>query len=39
LYERIGGEAAINALVEGMYQKIFTDPDLEDFFKKTNKEH
>jgi truncated hemoglobin YjbI len=28
LYSRFGGEAAINALVEGMYQKIFNDPDL-----------
>jgi truncated hemoglobin YjbI len=39
LYNRIGGQAAINALVEGMYVKIFNDPDLSDFFKKTDKEH
>ena len=28
LYNRIGGQAAIHALVEGMYQKIFYDPEL-----------
>jgi hemoglobin len=39
LYERLGGKDAINAVVDGMYVKIFTDPDLEDFFRKTNKEH
>lgn len=38
LYDRLGGEAAINAVVEGMYQKIFPDPELEDFFRKTDKE-
>jgi hemoglobin len=37
LYERLGGEPAIQAVVDGMYAKIFTDPDLEDFFKKTDK--
>ena len=35
----MGGAPAINAVVEGMYQKIFNDPQLSDFFKKTNKEH
>lgn len=39
LFERIGGAMAINALVEGMYAKIFYDPDLSDFFRKTEKEH
>lgn len=38
LYERLGGADAINAVVEGMYVKIFAYPDLEDFFRKTNKE-
>ena len=38
LYERLGGEAAIDLVVEGMYVKIFNDPDLSDFFKKTDKE-
>ncbi|CDW78927.1 globin [Stylonychia lemnae] len=37
LYERLGGADAINAVVEGMYQKIFTDEDLIDFFRKTDK--
>jgi hemoglobin len=37
LYERLGGEAAINAVVDGMYVKIFNDPELSDFFKKTDK--
>ena len=40
LYERLGGADAIHAVVEGMYSGetagIFTDPDLEDFFRKTN---
>jgi hemoglobin len=39
LFERLGGFDAINAVVEGMYQKIFSDPDLADFFRKTNKEN
>lgn len=39
LYDRLGGEAAINAVVDGMYSKIFTDPELIDFFRKTDKEH
>lgn len=38
LYDRLGGKDAINAVVEGMYEKIFTDPELTDFFKKTDKE-
>mmetsp|Transcript_16510 Transcript_16510/g.11855 ORF Transcript_16510/g.11855 Transcript_16510/m.11855 type:complete len:103 (+) Transcript_16510:46-354(+) len=38
LYERLGGEDAINAVVDGMYKGIFTDPDLVDFFEKTDKE-
>ena len=39
LYERLGGEPAIQAVVDGMYAKIFTDAELTDFFKKTNKDH
>ena len=38
LYERLGGEAAIRAVVERMYTKIFPDPQLSDFFRKTDKE-
>ncbi len=36
LYERLGGAPAINAVVEGMYQKIFNDEELSDFFRKTD---
>ncbi len=39
LYERLGGEAAIQAVVDGMYAKIFYDPELSDFFRKTDKDH
>lgn len=39
LYERLGGAPAIQAVVDGMYMKIFNDADLSDFFKKTDKAH
>ena len=39
LYERLGGADAINAVVDGMYVKIFADEDLIDFFRKTDKQH
>ena len=39
LYERLGGKAAIDGVVDIMYKGIFTDEDLIDFFKKTEKEH
>lgn len=38
LYERLGGEAFMDKLIEGMYSKIFTDEELTDFFRKTDKE-
>ena len=38
LYERLGGEAAIQAVVDGMYIKIFNDSQLSDFFRKTDKD-
>ena len=38
LYERLGGADAINAVVDGMYLKIFPDEDLKDFFRKTDKQ-
>lgn len=38
LYERLGGQPAIHAVVEGMYKGIFNDPDLIDFFRKTDKQ-
>ena len=36
LYERIGGEAAIDAAVEVFYQKVLADPELAPFFTKTD---
>ena len=38
LYDRLGGAPAIEAVVEGMYVKIFNDPELSDFFRKTDKD-
>jgi hemoglobin len=38
LYEKLGGQGAIQAVVDGMYVKIFSDPDLTDFFRKTDKQ-
>ena len=38
MFERLGGEAAINAVADGMYVGIFNDPELTDFFKKTDKD-
>lgn len=38
LYNRLGGEAAIRAVVDGMYVKIFNDEELKDFFRKTDKD-
>ncbi len=37
LYERLGGMESMTKIVEGMYQKIFNDPDAADFFRKTDK--
>ena len=39
LYQKLGGAPAIKAVVDGMYEKIFNDPNLSDFFKKTNHDH
>ena len=38
LYERLGGSKAIQAVVDKMYEKIFVDEELTDFFRKTDKE-
>lgn len=35
LYEQIGGEKMIDALVVTFYTKVFADPDLAPFFKTT----
>ncbi len=35
---RLGGTAAINQLVNGMYHKIWKDPQLKDHFIKSDKD-
>lgn len=32
LYERIGGEAAVNAAVDRFYERVLADPELKNFF-------
>lgn len=32
LYERLGGEAAVNAAVDIFYRKVLADPRIRDFF-------
>ena len=39
LFERIGGMEGCTKIVEGMYQKVWNDPDLADFFRKSDKHH
>ncbi len=36
LYDRIGGEAAVNAAVELFYRKVLTDHRINRFFDKTD---
>jgi methyl-accepting chemotaxis protein len=36
LYSQLGGKANIAAVVEKFYEKILEDPDLQEFFEKTN---
>jgi len=36
LLERIGGEAAVKAVIESFYDKVFTDPFLATFFANTD---
>ena len=38
LYNKLGGEAAIQGVVDKMYEGIFGDEELADFFTKTDKE-
>ncbi|CDW76451.1 hemoglobin [Stylonychia lemnae] len=39
LFERLGGQEGVTNIVEGMYAKIFNDPDVADFFRKSDKGH
>jgi hemoglobin len=36
LYERLGGEAAINAAVDLFYEKVLADPKVNHFFEEVN---
>ncbi len=38
LYERLGGEAAVNAAVDIFYRKVLADPSISDFFDTTDME-
>jgi hemoglobin len=33
LYQRIGGDGAINAAVDGFYERVLADPSLSHFFR------
>jgi glyceraldehyde 3-phosphate dehydrogenase len=37
LFHQLGGKPAVNALVDKMYEKIWTNPELAPFFTETNK--
>lgn len=36
LYERVGGEQAINELIHEFYDRVIADPELKPFFKNTS---
>ena len=36
LYERLGGEPAVEAVVEELYRRILADPELAPFFSRVN---
>jgi len=36
LFERVGGEQAINELIDEFYHLVLADPDLKPFFKNTS---
>jgi hemoglobin len=38
LFERLGGQPAIDTLVEGMYGRIFQDPQLDHYFLNADKD-
>lgn len=39
LFERLGGYDGCAKIVEGMYAKVFNDPELADFFRRADKGH
>lgn len=39
LYERLGGESAIAALIEAFYIRVLADPELAPFFRHTSMDH
>ena len=38
IYERIGGEATIDKLIDGFYDRVLSDPELKPFFEHTSME-
>lgn len=38
LFERIGGEAAVDATVDAFYERVLADPELGPFFERVNLE-
>lgn len=36
LFERIGGEAAVEQLIDAFYDRVLADPELAPFFRKTS---
>jgi hemoglobin len=36
LYEKLGGDAAVDATVDEFYKRVLADPILRDFFKNTD---
>ena len=38
LYEKIGGQTTVKSLINGFYQKVFTDPMIGPFFVHTSQE-
>jgi hemoglobin len=39
LYARLGGQAALETVVDGLLQRATRDPRIQDFFKETNLRH
>ncbi len=39
LYDRLGGEATVNRLVDDFYDRLLVDPELAPFFAKSDMNH